>query len=65
VLRLLHPLVPGDASKTNLQDVQAGADRSLSKTLFSFGPFRLLAQFQQQLNLRNTLGGGFGPIRDP
>jgi hypothetical protein len=49
-----------DASKTNLQDVQAGADRSLSQNSFLLALSDFLHSSQQQLNLRTTLGGGFG-----
>jgi len=49
-----------DASKTNLQDVQAGADRSLSQNSFLLALSDFLHSSQQQLDLRTTLGGGFG-----
>jgi putative salt-induced outer membrane protein YdiY len=46
--------------KTNLVEIQTGAERYLSRNSFVFGLSDFLHSSQQQLSLRTTLGGGYG-----
>jgi putative salt-induced outer membrane protein YdiY len=48
------------ASKTNRQDVQSTLSKFLSRDSFLLGYSDFLHSSQQDLNLRTTLGGGYG-----
>lgn len=47
-------------SQTNLQELQTGGERYLSRNSFVLELTDLLHSSQQQLNLRSTLGGAYG-----
>lgn len=48
------------SSQTNLQELEAGAERYLNRNSFLLGLADFLHSSQQDLNIRTTLGGAYG-----